>query len=233
MARALLEAAERSGAVLAITGNLYPYGHPDGPMVEGMPDRPTEAKGRLRARMWADALEAHRAGRLLAVEVRGSDYVGAGVAPGSGHIARVLPTALRGRAVRMIGRTDVPHTWTDVRDMARTLIAAAGHEPAWGRVWHAPSNPPRTQAEALSDVLAAAGRPPVPVRTIPGWALAGAGLVLPVMREVRAIDYQFTAPFVMDSAATSAELGLQPTPWEQVCARTAGLAERVDGPPAV
>lgn len=223
MARALLEVAEQTGAVLAVTGNLYPYGRPQGPMVEGMPDRPGETKGRVRARLWEQALERHRAGRVRVVEVRGSDYVGAGVPAAQGHLARVLPAALKGRAVRMVGRVDVPHTWTDVRDMARTLVAAAHHEPAWGRVWHAPSAAPRSQQEALTDVLAAAGRTPVPVRPIPGWVLAASGLVSPALREVRRIDYQFTAPFVMESAATAAELGIVATPWEQVCARTAGV----------
>ncbi|MFW0871628.1 hypothetical protein [Rhodococcoides corynebacterioides] len=52
IARSLRTVAERTGAVLAVTGCLYPYGPvPDGVMREGMPDAATDAKGVLRASM--------------------------------------------------------------------------------------------------------------------------------------------------------------------------------------
>ena len=49
VAKALLAAAERSGAVLVTAGNLYPYGPVDGVMVEGMPDAAPGTKARVRA----------------------------------------------------------------------------------------------------------------------------------------------------------------------------------------
>ena len=178
LAASLLTAAERTGAALVITGNLYPYGPTESPMVEGQPDRATDHKGRLRARMWAEALSRHR-GRAgsHAVEVRGSDYLGPGVG-GNGHISRHVPTARRGKAAQVIGRPDLPHTWTDVGDMARTLAAVADREDSWGQVWHAPSNEPRSQREALTDVLAAGGlsagdrarHPGLDARASPVWS---------------------------------------------------------------
>jgi len=224
LAGALLRTAERTGAVYAITGNLYPYGPVDGPMREDLPDAATDHKGVLRARMWADSRAAHESGRLRAVEVRGADYVGPGVGA-NGHVTRVLPRALEGRAVTMMGRTDVPHTFTDVLDVARTLVAAAADATAHGRTWLVPSNPSRTQAQALTDVLAAAGRPPVPVRGLPAGLVRGVGLVVPVMREVADLTYQFTRPYLLDDSAARAHFGIEPTPWDEVCRRTvAGLA---------
>ncbi|MFF1528875.1 NAD-dependent epimerase/dehydratase family protein [Cellulomonas sp. NPDC058312] len=220
VAASLLAAAESSGAVYAIVGNLYPLGRVDGPMHEGLPDAAADSKGVLRARLWADARAAHEAGRVRAVEVRGSDYVGTGV----GHVSRVLPTALRGRPVTMVGRVDQPHTFTDVLDVARTLVAAADDPGAHGRVWHVPSNPPRTQAEAVADVLAAAGRPAVPVRAIGPAGVRALGLVSPLMRDLRPLLYQFTRPYVLDSTAAQERFGIAPTPWDEVCRRTAASA---------
>ncbi|CAM3603935.1 NAD-dependent epimerase/dehydratase family protein [Isoptericola cucumis] len=221
LAAALLTAAERAGAVYAITGNLYPYGPVDGPMTEDLPDAATGPKARLRTRMWADARAASEAGRLRgAVEVRAADYLGPGVGA-NGHVSRVLPAALAGRRVTMIGRTDLPHSFTDVGDVARTLVAAADDPASHGRTWHVPSNAPRTQARALADVLAAAGRPPVRVGSLRGPALRAAGLVSPLMRELRELAYQFERPYVMDSTAAQQQFGIAPTPWEEVCRRTA------------
>jgi nucleoside-diphosphate-sugar epimerase len=220
LAGSLLQAAERTGATLVTASSLYGYGPTAGPMVEGQPDRATDHKGRLRARMWAQARSRHEAGRLTAVEVRGSDYLGMGVGA-NGHVSRQLPTVMRGRGARVIGRPDRPHTWTDVADMARTLVAVADRPDTWGRVWHAPSNEPRTQREAITDVLAAAGRGPVPVRGTPAPVLRALGLVNPLLREVAELSYMFTRPYVMDSALTRSVLGLAPTPWDEVCRRTA------------
>lgn len=221
LAAAMLTAAERAGTVYAITGNLYPYGPVDGPMTEDLPDAATDHKGRLRTRMWADARAASEAGRLRGVvEVRGSDYMGPGVGA-NGHVSRVAPAALRGRSVTMLGRTDQPHTFTDVGDVARTLVAAAEDIGAHGRAWHVPSNAPRTQAQALTDVLAAAGRPAVRVRSLRGPALAAVGLFSPLMRELRQLSYQWDRPYVLDSTAAQERFGIAPTPWEEVCRRTA------------
>lgn len=220
VAAALMEAAEKTGAVLVTAANLYPYGPVDGPMVESLPDAGAGTKARVRARMTADALAAHRDGRLRAVEVRGSDYLGAGVGEGA-HIPRLVPRALDGKSVRVIGSAHQPHTWTDVLDMARALVAVAEQPQAWGRVWHAPSNAPRTQAEVLADVCRVAGREPVRVREYPRTVLTVGGRFVPLLRELQETAYQFERPYVMDSSAIKRELGLGPTPWDEVCRRTA------------
>ncbi|HVW18257.1 MAG TPA: NAD-dependent epimerase/dehydratase family protein [Solirubrobacteraceae bacterium] len=219
LAAALLAAAERSGAVYAITGNLYPYGPVDGPMTPDLPDAAADAKGRLRARIWADARAAHEAGRVRAFEVRGSDYVGAGVG-GNGHVSRQLPRLRAGRRLRVIGSPDEPHTFTDVLDVARTLIAAAGDDDAHGRIWHVPSNPPRTQREALGDVAAAGGLPTPRVSGTPIWLLRAVGLLSPLVRELVPMTYQWTRPYVLDDAETRGRLRVEPTPWDEVCRRT-------------
>ena len=222
LASSFLEAAERSGAVLAITGNLYPYGPVNGPMAEGLPDAATDTKGILRARMWADAKAAHGSGRIRAVEVRGSDYVGLGVGDG-GHVSRQVPTIAKGKRAWVIGSADEPHSFTDVLDMARMLIAAAEDDTAHGQIWHAPTNLPRTQREAITDVLAAMGKPPVGVTGMPSGVLRAAGIFSPLMRELSAMSYQWTRPYVLDDVASRAHFGVAPTPWDEVCRRTAKL----------
>lgn len=222
VAQAFLTAAERTGAVLVTASCLYGYGEVDAPMVEGQPDAATGVKGRLRAEMWAEARAAHEAGRLRAVEVRGSDYMGPGVT--MSHVAQVAPRALTGRGVRMFGAVDVPHSFTDVRDMARTMVAVAARPDAHGRVWHAPTNEAVTQAEAVADVCRAAGREPVRVRPWPRAMLSVGGLVVPFLREMRETAHQFERPYVLDSSAAERRLGLAPTPWAEVCRATAESA---------
>ncbi|MBZ5736930.1 NAD-dependent epimerase/dehydratase family protein [Nocardioides mangrovi] len=229
VAEAFLVAAERTGAVLVTASCLYGYGPVDGPMTEGLPDAATGKKARIRAGMWAEAKARHEAGRIRAVEVRGSDYMGPWVSPSAGHVARVTEAALAGKTVRVMGRPDVPHSFTDVRDMGRALAAVAAAPQTWGRVWHAPTNAPVTQAQAIADVCRAAGKEPVKVKGFPKETLAISGLFVPVMRELRETEYQFAAPYVLDSSAIERELGLTPTPWAEVC-RASAYGDAAAGP---
>jgi nucleoside-diphosphate-sugar epimerase len=229
VAAAFLAAAEATGAVLVTASCLYGYGPVDAPMVEGLPDAATGTKGRLRAGMWADALALHEVGRIRAVEVRGSDYMGPGIT--SAHVPQVTPRALAGKTVRMFGRVDLPHSFTDVRDMGRALAAVAQAPRTWGRVWHAPTNPTVTQTQAVADVCRAAGRPPVRVKAWPRALLGIGGRVVPLLREMRETEYQFRRPYVLDSSAITRELGLEPTAWDEVCRATAsGQAATVESP---
>ena len=208
--------------MLVTASCLYGYGPTDAPMVEGQADLATGTKGRLRADMWAAARSAHEAGRLRAVEVRGADYVGPGVT--TAHLPVVAARAVTGRSVRVFGAAGALHSYTDVRDMARTMVAVAARPDTHGQVWHAPSPPARSQSEAVADVCRAAGVEPVKVGSWPSAMLVVGGWFMPFLREMRETVYQFERDYVLDSTRTQATLGLAPTPWEDSCRATAASA---------
>lgn len=220
VADALLAAAERTGAVLVVAGNLYSYGAGNEHMHEDDPLATRETKGQVRARMWADALARHDAGALRAVEVRGSDYLGPG-AEAHAHVGpRMLAPLLAGRVLRPIGSADQPHTWTYLPDFAAALAAAAALPAAWGRPWHVPSPEPQTYRQVAERFAAAAGAPAPRISPVPLALVRALGVAQPMMREVHAVGYQFTAPFVADDAASRSVLGTSSTPWDDVVTQT-------------
>lgn len=215
IAQALLTAAERSNAVLVTASNLYVYGPVSGPITEDLPLAAQGHKGRVRVQMWREALNAHQGGRVRATEVRSSDYVGPGA---QSPLARVVPRLLAGRGVRVMKSVDTLHTWTATSDVARMLVTVALDERAWGCPWHVPSNPPRTQAEAVGDLCRVAGIDPVKVNEYPSMLMRAMGLFNPLIRELPEVAYQLQAPFVLDSSAAQQMFGLAPTPWDEVLA---------------
>jgi len=218
LAASLLTAAEASGAVLATVSNLYGYGRVSGPITEQTPLNPNGTKGRVRVTMWQDALAAHQDGRVRATEVRGSDYVGGGA---QGHLGdRVVPRILAGKGVQVLGAADQPHTWTFVDDVARLLVAVGSDEQAWGKAWHVPSNPPRTQRQAVDDLARVAGVTPVKTSVVPRFVLRVMAVFNQQVRELPEVAYQLEQPFVMDSSAAERTFGLEPTPWDEVLAAT-------------
>ncbi|MFE7746342.1 NAD-dependent epimerase/dehydratase family protein [Nocardia sp. NPDC057455] len=207
---AALRAAEVTGAALLSVGNLYGYGQVDGPISERQPLRPNSVKGRVRADIWAEALAAHEAGRVRAAEVRGSDYLGAGAKSAFTMVA--LPSVLAGRRAQFPADPDAAHSWTDVGDTARTLVAVAADESAWGRAWHTPTAPPMSIRELAGLAATVADAPPARVSRMPAAMLWVAGLFDPNAREMREMRYQFDRPFVIDSSAATAAFGIEPTP---------------------
>ena len=231
IAASVLAAAERSGAVLVTLSNLYGYGPrvPGGydeahPITEATPLAATGRKGRVRARVWQDALAAHQAGRVRVSEVRAADFIGPGAQSAMGE--RIVRPVRQEKNVTVLGRADRPHTWTFTDDVARMLVTAGTDPRAWGRAWHVPSNEPRSQRQVIDDLARAAGVGQVRVGVIPPAVLRGMGLVWPLMRELRETEYQFRDDFVMDSSAAQATFGLKPAPWEEIVAITVNPASR-------
>ncbi|MFM8999304.1 MAG: NAD-dependent epimerase/dehydratase family protein [Actinomycetota bacterium] len=215
MSAALLRYAELTGAVLATCSNLYVYGPVDAPMTEDMALATTGAKGRVRAQMWLDAKAAHDAGRIRATEARGSDFISPSDQSRVGS-ERVVPRILAGRTVGLIDALDQPHTWTSPLDVARLLAVVGLDERAWGRAWHVPSNPPRSQRQAIDDLADAADVPRVKVSRLPDALLRAIGLLNPLFREFHETAYQFNRPFILDDSGARSTFGLQPTPWPDI-----------------
>lgn len=217
---AMIAAAKAADAVYAITGNLYGYGpQPDGRMTEETPLAAVGRKGRVRNRMWRDAL----ASGVRAIEARGSDYLGADAV--GVFSAVILPAIRKGRTAWVPGDPDAPHTFTYTGDMARTLVTLARDPRAHGRAWHVPSPPPVTIRHLADRYCALIGAPPLKLRKLPRFVMRTAGLAVPMAREMAEMDYQFYAPFVLDSTRTQATFGLTPTSVEQCVQETADAAE--------
>ena len=206
-AAALLAAAERSGAVLAVASNLYGYGPVDAPITDTTPLAARHPKLRLRADMWREALARHEAGRLRATEVRSSDYVEA-----NSILSFVLAKPIRaGKRAFVPGALDVPHSWTTIGDAARALVTAASDARAWGKAWLTPTNPPLTIRALAARFASVVGAPAPKLSLIPYPVLWVAGVFVPLVRELRTTRYQFVSPFVVDSSSTEKTFGLAPT----------------------
>jgi nucleoside-diphosphate-sugar epimerase len=103
------------------------------------------------------------------------------------------------------------HSFTYTGDMARTLVTLAGDERSYGKAWHVPSPAPITIRDLAQRYFAVSGAGPVPLRKLPRWTTRAAGLVWPMGRELAEMDYQFWAPFRLDSTLTEQTFGLAPT----------------------
>jgi nucleoside-diphosphate-sugar epimerase len=211
MHRAIMTAAERTGAVLVMMDNLYAFG-PDTPMPmrEDTPMRAAGTKGAVRARMATELLEAHATGRLRGTLARASDFYGPEV-KGAALGERVVPRVIAGKKVSVLGALDVPHAVSYMPDVVRALVTLATDERAWGSPWHVPNAPAVSQRDTIAAFATAAGTD-VKVSSVPKLALSALGLVNADMKALKETAYQFELPWIADASLTAATFGLHATP---------------------
>jgi len=218
--RVVLDAAAAAGAdgnrpIVVFPESLYSYSEPERIMREDSPRLARSGKRGVRTELLA-ARAAHAADT---VSVVGSDYFGPRAL--NAHAGeRMVPRVLAGKTVQVIGSADQPHSFTYVPDFAAAMVAAAKDPALWNRMLHAPTVAPLSQRQLAREFATAAGTAPAKVTTLPGWLMKGLGAVLPSIRELNELEYQFTAPFVMDSSASEALLGFGPTPLEEAVRET-------------
>lgn len=213
--QSVLSAAGAAGAVVVFPESLYSYNEPGQPMREAGPREAQGGKRGIRSAL----LKARAASATDTASVVASDFFGPRVR-GAHAGERMLRPVLAGKSLMVVGSADLPHSFTYVPDLAAAMIRAAQDPALWNRVWHAPTGPALSQRQMAEAFAAAAGARKPRVAAIPGWALRAMGVFSPGTRELAETLYQFEQPFVMDSGATAAAMGLQPTPLEEAAAAT-------------
>jgi nucleoside-diphosphate-sugar epimerase len=168
---------------------------------------------------------AHRAGRIRVTEARASDYIGPGAV--SWLTETVLKPVAAERRAMIPADLDVPHTWTYTTDVARTLIALADNERAWGSAWNVPSEPPISTRDIAARAADLAGLAAPRLSVLPKSMVWLVGLLAPIgrenaktIRELREVSYQRYQALILDSSAASTMFELKPTPLDDVLRET-------------
>jgi nucleoside-diphosphate-sugar epimerase len=207
----VVHAARTTGARYVSFENTYMYGDTGGqPMTEMTPTLPSSRKGKVRLEMALQLVRLHDAGDLAVTTARASDYFGPRATSQSPLGDLVIGAALVGKPVRVIGDPDQLHSYTYTRDAARTLAALGIRDDVLGEVFHVPNPDATTTRQIIGDIAAELGSP-LRIRVTSRLLLRLMGAFNPTIRELDEMMYEFTQPFVVDSAKAQARLGIKPT----------------------
>lgn len=217
---AILQGLVGSGAKLVIVENLYMYGRMKGrPFFEDMPCRAHTRKGKVRGEISTAAFEAHREGRLRVTAARGGNFFGPW-GTGSTMGARVFYPLLHRKPAQLIGRSDLPHTHTYVKDFGRALVILGERDEADGQAWHVPNDLPEiTQADLVRMFAEEAGEKPK-MSGMGKLMMAIGGLFIPEAKESLEMMYEFEEPFVIDSSKFEKTFGMKATPMRKAIQET-------------
>lgn len=209
--KSVLTAAMQTGAKLITLENVYMYGATGGQnMVETMAYAAQTKKGRVRARMAEELMEAHASGKVRMAIGRASDFFGPRVLV-SAMGERVFPAALAGKTVQVMGDPDLLHTYTYAPDIGEALAILGEEDVALGQVWHIPSPETVTTRAFIQMIFEESGHPPK-IQAAPKIILRGLALFNADLREALEMIYQFEEPFVLDASKFQKTFGMQATP---------------------
>jgi nucleoside-diphosphate-sugar epimerase len=227
--KGVLEGAASAGAKLVVMENVYMYGPAAGrPLTEDRPYAATGHKGRTRARMAQELLEAHAAGRVRVAIGRASDFFGPGVRDSAAG-ERIFARAVAGKPAQILGDPNLPHTYTYMPDIGRGLVTLGERDEALGQAWHLPSAPAVTTREFIELAYAEAGHTPR-IQALPSWLVRTLGLGMPLMREVAEMLYEFEEPFIVDNRRFVQAFGDHATPLPEAIRATIGwYRQQTDG----
>ena len=218
LGRGPLQAAVENRAKLVALDCLYMYGAPTGPMSETTTMAPNSKKGALREQL----AELRLAAKTPVAVVRASDFFGTAL-PASWFGDRFFQRAFAGKAVECLGDPDQLHSYTYAEDVAAALVQLGSVDDTG--VWHVPTLPPTTSRELATQIGRSLGLD-IKMKRMPSALIRTLGLVMPFMRELPEMAYQWEAPFVIDDAKYRARFGAAPTPLAEQLATVSAWAKR-------
>jgi nucleoside-diphosphate-sugar epimerase len=218
--KSIIEGLTGSSAKLVVVENLYMYGDQNGkPLSEDTPYDAHTRKGRVRGEISRAALAAHKEGLVRVAIARGGNFFGPwGLDSTMG--ARAFYPLLQGKPAQLIGRTNLPHSHTYVRDFGTALVILGEHEEANGQTWHVPNDQPKmTQAELVRMFAEEAGVE-ARISSMGKLMMTIGGLFVPEAKETVEMMYEFDKPFIIDSSKFEQAFGKKATPMREAIRET-------------
>lgn len=208
----LIQAAGELGARLVVLDNLYMLGHTNGkPMSETTLSNPCSQKGEIRARVAERLFDAHRQGKVQAVCGRAADFYGPrGTLTIFGDY--FWKPVLAGKVAMTPVNLSMVHTYHYIPDVAQGLAAlgcADQSKIVAQPIWMLPCQPAVTTLEMIKRFEVYLEQP-VRMNIMPSWLFKPLGMVIPIMRELGEMTYQWDEPFIVDDSLFRANFDVRP-----------------------
>jgi nucleoside-diphosphate-sugar epimerase len=218
--KSIIDGLTGSAAKLVLVENLYMYGDTHGkPITEDAPYLAHTRKGRVRAEISTAAFNAHKEGRVRVTSARGGNFFGPwGTDSTMG--ARSFFPLLRGKRAQLIGRTDLPHSHTYIKDFGTALVTLGERDEADGQAWHVPNDQPMMSQGELVRIFAEEAGVEPKISSMGKLMMAMGGLFIPEAKETVEMMYEFNRPFIIDSSKFEKAFGMKATPIREAIRET-------------
>ena len=212
----VIGACKAHGSKLVFFDNIYMYdvNHMDR-ITEQTPVNPPSKKGKVRAAIAQRLHDEIRKGELEVLIARSADFYGPGIQNTSMLFQTVIKPLSQGKKASWFGGDSFRHSFTYTPDAGKATALLGNTPEAFNQVWHLPTAAnPLTGLEWIEAIAFQMGVKPA-YRTVPKYMVALLGWLVPIMKEMKEMMYQYDRDYLFDSSKFEKHFGWGATPYSE------------------
>ncbi len=179
--------------VYAIGGNHVNH------ITENSPISPTSKKGEIRAEVDRIILKNMAENNLQAIIARSPDFFGGTARQSSVLMNLVYDNLVKNKKAQWFCNSKVVHSMGYVPELAKGTAMLGNTDEAYNQIWNLPTNPQKITGQEWINLFAAELGKENKASVLPNWIVKGFGLMVPVMKELAEMNYQYDRDYYFDS----------------------------------
>ncbi|GET28122.1 NAD-dependent dehydratase [Prolixibacter sp. SD074] len=205
----VIAACKKHNAKLVFFDNVYMYDRDSlGYMTEETSIRPTSKKGEIRRQIAKTLQDETASGELTALIARSADFLGL---TNSVPVEMVYKNLAKGKKAQWLANANKVHQYTFVPDAAKATAMLGNTPDVWNQVWHLPTDHSRLTGKDWITLFAKTMSVEPKFTVVPNWMLGIIGLFIPIMRELKEMNYQNERDYVFNSTKFEERFDFTPT----------------------
>lgn len=195
----VIDACAAHGARLVFFDNTYMYPQTAEPHTEHTPFKPNGAKGRVRAQIANQLLQAMKAGKVEAMICRAPEFYGPGKTQSITN-STIIDNVSKGDPARVFLRDDTLRSLIYTPDASRAMALLGNTPDAWGQTWHLPCDDNRLTYRQFISLAAEVFGTKGDYKVLKQWQLSLAGLVNKTARGAAELLPRYRVDNLFDSS---------------------------------
>ncbi len=213
----LIQSCKKHNAKIVFVDNIYMYDRDHlQNMTEKTPINPSSKKGKIRAEIAGQLLNAAEKKEVNAMIARSADFYGPNVI-GSLLTQSVLNNLRKDKSPQWIGKLDVVHSFTNTRDIGKAVALLGNTADAYNQTWHMPTFEGKLTSRQWIELVMKTIKKNKKIQAMPVWSLGIMGLFIPILKEIKEMSYQLDRDYYFNSSKFNKEFHFTPiTPEEGI-----------------
>jgi nucleoside-diphosphate-sugar epimerase len=213
--KATISACIKHNARLVFFDNVYMYDINAIPhMTEESPVNPPSKKGAVRKQLAQMIMDEVKAGRLMALIARSTDFYG----PNNDKSfvnEMVYKNFLKKMRANWFVDADKKHSFTFTPDAAKATAMLGNTDDAFNSIWHLPTDRNILTGREFVELFSKEMNVPNKIFVMPVWIIKIAGFFVPVLKEMPEMMYQYDRDYFFDSSKFEKRFKFVPTTYKE------------------
>lgn len=207
----VVDACLEHNSKLVFFDNVYAIGGSNvNHMTENSPISPTSKKGEIRAEVDRIILKNIAENNLQAIIARSPDFFGGTARQSSVLMNLVYDNLVKNKKAQWFCNSKVVHSMGYVPELAKGTAMLGNTPEAYNQIWNLPTNPQKITGQEWINLFAAELGKENKVTVLPNWIVKGFGLIVPVMKELAEMNYQYDRDYYFDSTKFNSYFNFTP-----------------------